>query len=235
MPKPRSTPNKAKRLLFRRSALVLTALLVLMAARLLWKAFATSTGTQLLPLAYAFVPSPNCDDRPPGTTISCIVLHSTVEPTTEGTIRIFLDPARKVSAHFVVGKDGRVVQMVPIEKRAWHAGASVLEGAQHVNDFSVGIEMVNLNDGKDSYTAEQMEAVAGLIRFIRSRYPVPDSRLVSHAQIALPAGRKSDPLGFDFDKIRAMAHSENRSPNQFPSLDSPRIGGQEAGDIGSGG
>lgn len=158
-----------------------------------------------LPLAYAFVPSPNCDDRPPGTTISCIVLHATVEPTTEGTMGIFLNPARKVSAHFVVGRDGRVVQMVPIEKRAWHAGTSVLDGVPKVNDYSVGIEMVNLNDGKDPYPEAQMQAVAGLIRFIRSRYPITDAHIVSHAQIALPAGRKSDPAGFDFDRIRALA------------------------------
>src|SRR5579871_4374545 len=75
-----------------------------------------------LPFAYAYTPSPNCDERPPGAVVDCIVLHATVEPTTEATMKIFLDPARRVSAHFVVGKDGRVVQMVPVEKRAWHAG-----------------------------------------------------------------------------------------------------------------
>jgi N-acetylmuramoyl-L-alanine amidase len=160
---------------------------------------------QPLPLPYEFVQSPNFDDRPVGATVNCIVLHATVEPTTEGTMEIFLASPRRVSAHFVVGRDGRVVQMVRVEKRAWHAGASVLDGVDKVNDFSVGIEMVNLNDGKDPYPPEQMEAVAGIIRLIRSRYDVPDSRIVSHAQIALPAGRKTDPAGFDFDKIRAMA------------------------------
>ena len=158
-----------------------------------------------MPLAYSFVASPNCDERPPAAEINCIVLHSTVEPTTEGTMGIFLDPARKVSAHFVVGKDGRVVQMVPIEKRAWHAGTSVLEGIGRVNDYSIGIEMVNLNNGKVPYPQPQLDAVAGLIRFIRSRYPIPDERIVSHAQIALPAGRKTDPEGFDFTKIKALA------------------------------
>ena len=158
-----------------------------------------------MPLAYAFVPSPNADDRPPLATVSCIVLHATVEPTTEGTIGIFVDPKRKVSAHFVVGRDGRVVQMVPIEKRAWHAGVSVLDGVSKVNDFSVGIEIVNLNDGVDPYPPAQVEAVAGLIRFIRSRYAIADERIVSHAQIALPAGRKSDPVGFDFDHVKVLA------------------------------
>jgi N-acetylmuramoyl-L-alanine amidase len=152
-----------------------------------------------------FVASPNCDDRSGNAPVSCIVLHATVAPTTEGTERIFLDKARLVSAHFVVGKDGKVVQMVPLEKRAWHAGASVLEGVKRVNDYSVGIEIVNLNDGKDPYTEAQYQAVANIIRFIRTRYDVPDARIVSHAQIALPPGRKSDPVNLDFDRVRQMA------------------------------
>jgi len=158
-----------------------------------------------MPLAYAYVPSPNCDDRPPGATLTCVVLHATVEPTIEATLRIFLDPKRKVSAHFVVGKDGRVVQMVPVEKRAWHAGVSVLDGSPGVNDYSVGIEMVNRNDGRDAYTESQMQAVAGILRLLRARYDISDAHIVSHAQIALPPGRKSDPLGFDFDRVRALA------------------------------
>jgi N-acetyl-anhydromuramyl-L-alanine amidase AmpD len=158
-----------------------------------------------LPLPYAFVQSCNCDDRPPGAAINCIVLHATVEPTTEGTMALFLTPERKISAHFVVGRDGRVVQMVRAEQRAWHAGASVLDGIGQVNDYSIGIEMVNSNDGTDPYPQAQLEAVAGIIRLIRSRYDVPDSRIVSHADVALPPGRKSDPMDFDFEKIRAMA------------------------------
>jgi len=161
-----------------------------------------------MPLPYDFVPSPNCDNRPAGSTINCLVLHATVEPTTEGTMGIFLTPSRKVSSHFVVGRDGRVVQMVPIERRAWHAGPSVLDGTPGVNDYSVGIEMVNLNDGKDPYTDAQIHAVAGILRFLRSRYVIPDSRVVSHASIALPAGRKSDPVGFDFARVCALARTE---------------------------
>ncbi len=186
-------------------------------------ALALQSALTLMPLPYAFVPSPNFDDRSPGAKINCLVIHATVEPTTEGTMQIFLTPSRKVSAHFVVGRDGRVVQMVPVEKRAWHAGLSVLEGIRGVNDFSVGIEMVNLNDGKEPYPVEQMEAVAGIIRLLRSRYDIPDSRIVSHAQIALPAGRKNDPVGFDFDKIKQMARegSSNDKTDLPPPSNDP--------------
>ncbi len=170
-----------------------------------------------LPMPYSYAESPNCDERPTGAVVNCIVLHSTVEPTTEGTMKIFLSPEKAVSAHFVVGRDGRVLQMVPVEKRAWHAGASALEGVGKVNDFSVGIEMVNLNDGKDPYSPEQMEAVAGIIRLIRSRYDVPDARIVSHAEVALPAGRKSDPVGFDIEKERALVRCIPNAPSIEPA------------------
>ena len=169
-------------------------------------------GPPPMPLAYEFIASPNFGERPANTPVNFMVLHSTVEPTTEGTIGIFLNPARQVSAHFVVGKDGRVVQMVPIEKRAWHAGVSTWDGVKDLNNVSVGIEMVNLNDGKDPYTEPQIQAVAGIIRFVRSRYLIPDDHIVSHAQIAIPPGRKSDPLGFDFDRIKLLARVQPAAP-----------------------
>ena len=156
-------------------------------------------------LPYEYIPSPNYNNRPAGAVVSCVVLHSTVVPTLEETIGVFLAPRTEVSAHFVVGREGRVVQMVPVELRAWHAGVSVLDGVGNVNDYSVGIEMVNLNDGKQPYPPAQSAAVAGILRFLRSYFTIPDSRVVSHAQIALPAGRKSDPLGFDFAAMLALA------------------------------
>ena len=148
-------------------------------------------------------PSPNFDQRraPP----DMIVLHYTGMPTGEGALARLRDPEAKVSSHYLVEEDGRVFSLVAEERRAWHAGVSVLDGVTHVNDFSVGIEMVNRNDGIDPYPDAQYEAVAGIIRFLRSHYSIPDSRIVSHAAIALPPGRKSDPLGFDFAKLCALA------------------------------
>ena len=157
------------------------------------------------PLPYIFIPSPNCDDRPLSIVTNCVVLHATASETAESAVRHFLDPASKVSAHFIVGKSGEIIQMVPIEKRAWHAGASVWEGQERVNDFSVGIEIVNLNDGRDEYPEAQYLAVAGILRFLRSHYDILDSRIVSHAQVALPIGRKTDPVGFDFEKVKRLA------------------------------
>ena len=207
---PETPPSGAKKLrrASRRQRRRQAALLLVcgvFAAILLWKPLAMAVVPVPMPLPYDYIPSPNCDNRPAGATINCLVIHSTVEPTTEGTIGIFLATTRKVSAHFVVGKDGRVVQMVPVERRAWHAGPSVMDGVPNVNDYSVGIEMVNLNDGNDPYTDAQVHAVAGILRFLRSRYTIPDSHVVSHALIARPAGRKSDPAAFDFERVCMLA------------------------------
>ena len=213
------TPFRKERRLTRRARSYTMGLLALtLVGGAIWRgAHAQSQiGPPPMPLAYEFIPSPNFGERPANTPVNFVVLHSTVEPTTEGTIGIFLSPARQVSAHFVVGKDGRIVQMVPIEKRAWHAGVSTWDGVKDLNNVSVGIEMVNLNDGKDPYTEPQIQAVAGIIRFVRSRYLIPDDHIVSHAQIALPAGRKSDPVGFDFDRIKTLAHILPAAPVAAP-------------------
>lgn len=154
--------------------------------------------------AYTRFESPYFEERPLGIPVDCVVLHATVLPTRDETLLAFQDPLRRVSAHFVVDKKGCVVQCVPLEKRAWHAGKSQLYGKPDVNSRSIGIEIVNRNDGYDPYTPEQYAAVARLIRRLRTVYAIPDAHIVSHAQIAVPAGRKTDPLGFDFPRLRRM-------------------------------
>lgn len=213
-----STPSRRRRS-GKRPRTLAGLLTVLAVGGLVWRGAhaQVSVGPPPMPLAYEFIASPNFGERPVNSPINTIVLHSTVEPTTEGTIGIFLSPARQVSAHFVVGRDGRIVQMVPIEKRAWHAGVSTWDGMKDINNVSVGIEMVNLNDGIDPYPDAQYQAVAGIIRFVRSRYLVPDEHIVSHEDIALPKGRKSDPVGFDFTRIRALAHMTPAVPPVPPA------------------
>jgi N-acetyl-anhydromuramyl-L-alanine amidase AmpD len=101
----------------------------------------------------------------------------------------------------VVDRDGTVVQMVPLTERAWHAGVSSFDGVDGVNDYSIGIEMTNMNDGKDPYPEAQYKAVAEIIRRCRQHYDIPNNRIVSHAEVALPPGRKTDPKGFKFKKL----------------------------------
>ena len=96
----------------------------------------------------------------------------------------------KVSAHFLVRRDGELVQFVPLHRRAWHAGPSYCEGRTCVNDFSIGVEL----EGADHVPFEdaQYEALAKLTGIIRRHYPViTKARIYGHGDIA--PGRKTDP------------------------------------------
>lgn len=149
-----------------------------------------------------FVASPNWGVRPAETGIDTVVVHATVINTMEGTQRAFLDDkVRRVSAHYVIDRDGTIVQMVDERLTAWHAGVSELAGKTGVNDFSLGIELINLNDGVDPYPPAQVAALVRVIQDLRTRWDVPDERIVSHEFIARPVGRKSDPKGFDFPAL----------------------------------
>jgi N-acetyl-anhydromuramyl-L-alanine amidase AmpD len=162
------------------------------------------------PPQWPFIASPNVDVRPPGAHITCVVMHATEIERLRDTVGCFLSPQTKVSAHFVVGRDGAVVQMVSADRRAWHAGRSAHRGVRNVNDFSIGIEMVNRGDGVDPYPPAQVEACAEIVRALRRRHAIPDSHIVTHAAVARPAGRKEDPLGFDMVAFRRLCRRSGR-------------------------
>lgn len=161
------------------------------------------------------VESPNHDERPPGSEISLVVLHSISLPPGEyggdAIERLFtncLDPQAhayfreicglKVSAHFLVRRDGSVVQFVPVERRAWHAGASSWRGRSRCNDFSVGIELEGAED--TPFEAVQYGALVSLVRQLRASLPIRD--IAAHSDVA--PGRKTDP-GAHFDWPRLLA------------------------------
>ena len=161
------------------------------------------------------VDSPNQDERPPGTEISLVVLHSISLPPGEyggdSIERLFtncLDPEAhpyfreicglKVSAHFLVRRDGSVIQFVPAERRAWHAGVSSWRGRERCNDFSVGIELEGSED--EAFSDPQYKSLTSLVRELQSRLPIRD--VAAHSEIA--PGRKTDP-GVHFDWARLLA------------------------------
>lgn len=158
------------------------------------------------------IASPNCDERPQDGEIRLIVIHAISLPPNEfggdGIERLFtnrLDPAAhlyyrevhmlRVSAHFLIRRDGAIVQFVPCRLRAWHAGTSCWQARQACNDFSLGIEL----EGCDSVPFEeaQYEVLAELVAILRRRYPIVD--ITGHSDIA--PGRKTDP-GPHFDWLR---------------------------------
>jgi AmpD protein len=161
------------------------------------------------------VDSPNHDERPPGTEITLVVLHSISLPPGEyggdSIERLFtncLDPEAhpyfreictlKVSAHFLVRRDGSVIHFVPVERRAWHAGASAWRGRSRCNDFSVGIELEGAEEAP--FDDAQYAALVALIQKLRNTLPIRD--IAAHSEIA--PGRKTDP-GVHFDWARLLA------------------------------
>ena len=163
------------------------------------------------------VPSPNCDDRPAGVVADLVVLHGISLPPGEfggpwidalftnalppGDHPYFAGVASlKVSAHALVRRDGEVVQYVPFQRRAWHAGVSSWQGRERCNDYSVGIEL----EGTDAtpYESAQYTALARLLAALMRTWPsLSPARMVGHSDVA--PGRKSDPgVSFDWPLLR---------------------------------
>jgi N-acetylmuramoyl-L-alanine amidase len=136
-------------------------------------------------------PSPNFDQRrgPP----DMIVLHYTGMQSGEAALARLCDPEAKVSAHYLIEEDGRVFQLVPEERRAWHAGVSFWKGERDVNAVSVGIELVNPGHdfGYRDFPAVQIDALIGLLDAVRSRWTIPNGRILGHSDVA--PERKIDP------------------------------------------
>lgn len=161
------------------------------------------------------VDSPNFDARPGDEAPSLLVLHAISLPPGEfggeAIEQLFtnrLDPQAhpyyaglrdlRVSAHFLVRRDGELVQFVATDRRAWHAGASSWRGRARCNDFSVGVEL----EGSDAeaFTPVQYAQLAGLVVALRRALPLRD--VAAHSEIA--PGRKTDP-GPHFDWLRLLA------------------------------
>lgn len=150
------------------------------------------------------IPSPNCDQRPADCPITLVVIHGISLPPGEfggdAIARLFTNQLAaaehpgyaaiatlRVSAHFVIRRDGELIQFVACGKRAWHAGESSWRGRAHCNDYAIGIEL----EGTDTlpYTRTQYRVLVQLLRALRRRYPIED--ITGHSDIA--PGRKTDP------------------------------------------
>lgn len=166
-------------------------------------------------------PSPNFNQRPLGE-ISLLVIHNiSLPPGQFGTGKVqeffcnrldaqahpyFREIAgMRVSAHFLIGRDGAVTQFVSCLDRAWHAGISSFAGREGCNDFSLGIELEGTDDL--AYTDLQYAALARLVRALQVHYPqLCRERICGHSEIA--PGRKTDPgPAFDWDRLFAAVYA----------------------------
>ncbi|MGZ8216693.1 1,6-anhydro-N-acetylmuramyl-L-alanine amidase AmpD [Methylomagnum sp.] len=162
------------------------------------------------------VPSPNSDQRPVPGDMALIVLHCISLPPGEfgsGAIeQLFtntLDPNAhpyfaeihhlRVSAHILIRRDGEIIQFVPFQQRAWHAGVSSHQGRSRCNDFSVGIELEGTDDSP--YEEAQYLRLNALLAALFAAYPgLSPERIAAHSDIA--PSRKTDPgPWFDWGKL----------------------------------
>ena len=165
------------------------------------------------------VVSPNCDERPENCPVELLVIHGISLPPGEfggpwidDLFTNVLDSAvhpyfseienLQVSAHLLIRRDGQVVQYVPFDRRAWHAGQSCFDGRDRCNDFSIGIEL----EGSDEHPYEevQYQVLARVCQVLLKAYPsLSPERIVGHSDIA--PGRKTDPGPyFEWSRLRDL-------------------------------
>jgi len=137
--------------------------------------------------------SPNHNARPPGARVRLLMLHYTGMDSAAAARARLIDPASKVSAHWLVYEDGRIEQLVAENRRAWHAGHGAWGAFRDVNAASIGIEIVNPghDGGSPPFARAQIVAVIRLARRIMARWRLPPSAVVAHSDTA--PDRKQDP------------------------------------------
>ncbi len=145
------------------------------------------------PVAAEVLPSPNHGERREDRRPDMLLLHYTGMPRTDEALAWLCDPASSVSCHYFVFEDGRVVQMVPEARRAWHAGAASWGADRDINSCSIGVEIANPghDGGLPPFPAPQIAAVTALGRDIVGRWSIPPERMLAHSDVA--PGRKQDP------------------------------------------
>lgn len=137
------------------------------------------------PAATVPTPSSSFDERRP----NFVILHDTSNDRAEDALRTLTDPARKVSAHWLIGRDGTLYELVDERQRAWHAGQSYWGGQADMNSASLGIELDN--NGAEPYPEPQVARLLGLLRTLRDRYNLPPANFLGHGDVA--PRRKVDP------------------------------------------
>lgn len=166
--------------------------------------------------------SPNFDRRPSGSKIDLLVIHNISLPPEQfsgsGILKFFTNrldidahpyyaqlKGVKVSSHFLIRRGGEIIQFVPCQQRAWHAGVSNWQGRERCNDFSLGIEL----EGSDfqAFTDIQYAALVRLTRRLQRVYPIKS--ITGHSDIA--PGRKTDPGPFfDWPRYRSTLAATSR-------------------------
>lgn len=147
-------------------------------------------------------PSPNHDERM--RPVDMILLHYTGMESAQAALDRLRDPEAKVSCHYFIEEDGKIIQLVPEARRAWHAGISSWQGVDDINSSSIGIEIVNPGHdfGYPDFPKVQIVAVIALCHDIIARQKISPARVLAHSDVA--PSRKNDPgEKFPWDELAA--------------------------------
>ncbi|MCW4456116.1 N-acetylmuramoyl-L-alanine amidase [Flavobacterium sp. MXW15] len=174
-------------------------------------ALAACTHTARNPLAQ-WVPSPNHNERKP----MVIVLHHTDQDSVQQSLDTLrsANSGGKVSAHYLVGADGALYQLVADERRAWHAGPGRWGTISDLNSASIGIEIDN--DGDSPFAPAQIDGLLRLLEDLCTRLGIPRRQIIAHADLA--PSRKQDPSRFfPWQQLAAAGFGEWPDPAHGPA------------------
>lgn len=154
-------------------------------------------------------PSNNWNERPFGSLINAVIMHATESNDAQQDVAWLQSALSKASAHVVIDRDGTIYDLVPVTKRAWHAGVSSFDGVPDCNNYAIGVELANRGDG-EPYPDAQLEAAACLVAgYLREWPAITLDRITCHKDVALPPGRKHDPQPpFDIEAFRNLVAEE---------------------------
>lgn len=160
-----------------------------------------------------------------------VIIHHTSQVSVAQTIRTFQVPHSKVSSHYVIGKDGQIIQMLNDYDRAWHAGKSKWGSNTDINSSSIGIELDN--NGRDAFPEAQIKSLLILLDTLKSKYLIPQLNFIGHADIA--PTRKNDPnVHFPWKKLAdngfGIWYNEDflmMPPENFNPIDALKIMGYD--------
>ena len=176
--------------------------------------------------------SPNYDRGRPDS-VRLLLLHATVGDLAS-SLAWLCNPKSKVSTHYLISKIGTVHQLVDEANTAWHAGRARWQSYTDVNGISIGIELENANDGRDVYPQPQVDALTALARDILARHALVPAQIARHLDVAVPAGRKTDPAGFPFAAWQAALHAHTYTVQGVPIYQRPDLTGPVAGYLAPG-
>ncbi len=171
---------------------------------------AVPSTTELNPIWH---PSPNFGERRGGLKPSLIVLHYTAMDSAQEALDRLCDPQYEVSAHYLIGSDGSLWQMVREKDRAWHAGAGEWCGQDDINSRSIGIELDNRGD--HPFSEPQMIVLERLLTGLSQRWTIPPKGVIGHSDMA--PGRKLDPGSrFDWQRLEHQGLAKPQGTGEHP-------------------